>query len=232
MFLQMEDINKTYQSGDTTFQALKDVGFFLEQGQICVILGPSGSGKSTLLNIIGGIDHADSGSIHVADWELNNLKEKQLTQYRRDAVGFIFQFYNLVPNLTARENVELTTNISKEPLDIDKILEAVGMKEFQHHFPKELSGGQQQRISIARALAKNPKLLLCDEPTGALDYATSKEILKLLVNVNKRFNTTILIITHNNAIAEMANRVLKMRSGKIIEDMVNDTLTPPERIEW
>jgi len=232
MFLQMEDINKTYQSGDTTFQALKNVGFALEQGQICVILGPSGSGKSTLLNIIGGIDNADSGTIHVADWKLNNLKEKQLTQYRRDAVGFIFQFYNLVPNLTARENIELTTNISKDPLDIDEILEAVGMKEFQHHFPKELSGGQQQRISIARALVKNPKLLLCDEPTGALDYATSKEILKLLVNVNKRFNTTILIITHNNAIAEMAHRVLKMRSGKIIEDMVNDTLIPPERIEW
>jgi len=228
----MEDINKTYQSGDTTFQALKNVGFALEQGQICVILGPSGSGKSTLLNIIGGIDNADSGTIHVADWKLNNLKEKQLTQYRRDAVGFIFQFYNLVPNLTARENIELTTNISKDPLDIDEILEAVGMKEFQHHFPKELSGGQQQRISIARALVKNPKLLLCDEPTGALDYATSKEILKLLVNVNKRFNTTILIITHNNAIAEMAHRVLKMRSGKIIEDMVNDTLIPPERIEW
>ncbi|MBU5262770.1 ABC transporter ATP-binding protein [Bacillus atrophaeus] len=232
MFLQMEDINKTYQSGDTTFQALKNVGFALEQGQICVILGPSGSGKSTLLNIIGGIDNADSGTIHVADWELNNLKEKQLTQYRREAVGFIFQFYNLVPNLTARENIELTTNISKDPLDIDEILEAVGMKEFQHHFPKELSGGQQQRISIARALVKKPKLLLCDEPTGALDYATSKEILKLLANVNKKFNTTILIITHNNAIAEMAHRVLKMRSGKIIEDMVNETLIPPERIEW
>ncbi|WP_163579381.1 ABC transporter ATP-binding protein [Gracilibacillus saliphilus] len=232
MFLQMEDINKTYQSGETTFQALKTVDLSMEQGQIGVILGPSGSGKSTLLNIIGGIDLADSGSIRVAGWKLNDLKEKQLTQYRRDAVGFIFQFYNLVPNLTARENVELTTTISKHPLDIDEILEAVGMKEFEHRFPTELSGGQQQRISIARALVKNPKLLLCDEPTGALDYTTSKEILRLLIDVNKKYNTTILIITHNTAIAEMGHRVLKMRSGKIIEDLVNDTLVPPERIEW
>lgn len=232
MFLTVNNIYKTYQTGETTFQALNDVNFSMERGQIGVILGPSGSGKSTLLNIIGGIDYANEGSIEVDGWRLNELKDHQLTQYRRDAVGFIFQFYNLVPNLTARENVELTSNISEHPFEIDDIMNAVGMKEFEHHFPRELSGGQQQRISIARAIVKNPRLLLCDEPTGALDYTTSKEILKLLTDINETYHTTILIITHNHAIAQMAHRVLKLRSGKIIEDLSNETQIAAERIEW
>lgn len=232
MFLTVDNTNKTYQTGETTFQALQDVNFSMARGQIGVILGPSGSGKSTLLNIIGGIDYADEGSIRVADWQLNDLNESQLTQYRRDAVGFVFQFYNLVPNLTARENVELMSNISKDPFEIDDIMKAVEMSEFANHFPRELSGGQQQRISIARAIVKNPRLLLCDEPTGAIDFATSKEILKLLSEINELYDTTILIITHNHAIADMAHRVLKLRSGKIIEDHTNETRIAAERIEW
>jgi putative ABC transport system ATP-binding protein len=195
-------------------------------------LGPSGSGKSTLMNIIGGVDEADSGEVFVDEIEVNKLSDVELTEYGREDIGFIFQFYNLVPNLTEGENIEVVSNISKNPIDIDEVLIAVGMQDKKHRFPRELSGGEQQRVSIARAIIKNPKLLLCDEPTGALDYLTSRSILKLLQQVNKRYGTTILMITHNEAIAAMANRVFKVRSGEIVEASVNQTTIPAERIEW
>jgi putative ABC transport system ATP-binding protein len=204
----------------------------LDRGEIGVILGPSGSGKSTLMNILGGIDRADIGKVSVDGVEINNLNDDKLTDYRRGDIGFVFQFYNLVPNLTVGENIEVVSNISKSPLDIDEVLAAVGMKDKKHRFPRELSGGEQQRVSIARAIVKNPKLLLCDEPTGALDFQTSRSILKLLQEVNKKFGTTILMITHNVAIADMANRVFKLRSGEIVEELVNEKIVPAERIEW
>ncbi|HEX7715369.1 MAG TPA: ABC transporter ATP-binding protein, partial [Bacillota bacterium] len=195
-------------------------------------LGPSGSGKSTLMNIIGGIDHGDSGQVSVDGVEINNLDDNKLTDYRRGDVGFVFQFYNLVPNLTVGENIEVVSNISQSPLNTDEVLAAVGMKDKKHRFPRELSGGEQQRVSIARAIVKNPKLLLCDEPTGALDFQTSRSILQLLQQVNKKYGTTILMITHNAAIAAMANRVFKLRSGEIVEETINQTTVPAERIEW
>lgn len=232
MFLEINHVDKIYPSGATLFKALDQVNLQLEKGQICVILGPSGSGKSTLLNVIGGIDSVDHGTILVDGQDITHLNDNQLIDYRRDCVGFIFQFYNLIPNLTVGENVEVAANISKNPVPIDDILEAVGMKELKNRFPRELSGGQQQRVSIARALVKNPKLLLCDEPTGALDYLTSKEILKLISDVNKKYNTTVLIITHNNAIAGMAHKIIKLRSGEVTEDKNNVELIPVERIEW
>lgn len=232
MFLKVENINKSYKSGSVITQVLKGVGMNLDKGEIGVILGPSGSGKSTLMNIIGGIDRADSGRVLVDGTDITSMKDSQLTDYRREHVGFIFQFYNLIQNLTVGENIEVVSNISKSPLDTDEVLKAVGMLEKKHRFPRELSGGEQQRVSIARAVVKNPKLLLCDEPTGALDYTTSKDILKLLEEVNKKFGTTILMITHNTAISAMANRVYRVRSGEIVEEAVNDTITPAERIEW
>ena len=232
MFIIVEKLEKIYQSGDIIFRALKQASFSLEKSQIGVILGPSGSGKSTLLNMIGGIDRADGGSIIVDGTDITALSDRQLTQYRRDSIGFIFQFYNLVPNLTVYENVEVAANISKNPIPIEEILEAVGMKELKDRFPRELSGGQQQRVSIARALVKRPQILCCDEPTGALDFESSKEILKLLKNVNQKFQMTILIITHNNAIAKMADRIIRLRSGEITEDLVNEHVIPAERIEW
>jgi putative ABC transport system ATP-binding protein len=204
----------------------------LNKGEIGVILGPSGSGKSTLMNILGGIDRGDSGKVSVDGIEINNLNDDKLTDYRRGDIGFVFQFYNLVPNLTVGENIEVVSNISKSPLNTDEVLTAVGMKDKKHRFPRELSGGEQQRVSIARAIVKNPKLLLCDEPTGALDFQTSRSILKLLQEVNKKYGTTILMITHNAAIADMANRVFKLRSGEIVEELVNEKIVPAERIEW
>ena len=202
------------------------------RGEIGVILGPSGSGKSTLLNIIGGIDRCDSGLVLVGDIDVTKLSDNKLTDYRRDEIGFVFQFYNLIPNLTVGENIEVVSNISKSPLNIDEVLKAVGMLDKKYRFPKELSGGEQQRVSIARAVVKNPNLLLCDEPTGALDFTTSREILKLLQKINKEFRTTILMITHNTAISAMANRVYKVRSGEIVEGIINETTMPAERIEW
>lgn len=215
-----------------TTEVLKGIGMKLEKGEIGVILGPSGSGKSTLMNIIGGIDHGDSGQVSVDGVEINNLDDNKLTDYRRGDVGFVFQFYNLVPNLTVGENIEVVSNISQSPLNTDEVLAAVGMKDKKHRFPRELSGGEQQRVSIARAIVKNPKLLLCDEPTGALDFQTSRSILQLLQQVNKKYGTTILMITHNAAIAAMANRVFKLRSGEIVEETINQTTVPAERIEW
>ena len=232
MFLIVENLKKSYKTGDVSTQVLKGVGMNLDKGEIGVILGPSGSGKSTLLNIIGGIDICDSGSISVEDIVVTDLSDNKLTEYRRDKIGFIFQFYNLIPNLTVGENIEVASNISRSPLNIDEVLKAVGMMDKKYRFPKELSGGEQQRVSIARAVVKNPNLLLCDEPTGALDFVTSREILKLLQKINKDFGTTILMITHNAAISAMANRVYKVRSGEIVESIINETTMSAERIEW
>lgn len=232
MFVKAQKLKKSYKNGEVVTDVLKGVDVGLEKGEFGVILGPSGSGKSTLLNIIGGVDKCDSGKVWVDDIDITGLSDLKLTDYRRELVGFIFQFYNLIPNLTVGENIEVVSNISKSPLELDMVLDAVGMKDKKHRFPRELSGGEQQRVSIARAVVKNPKLLLCDEPTGALDFNTSREILKLLLKINKDFNTTIIMITHNTAISAMANRIYKMRSGEITEEIVNDTITPPERIEW
>lgn len=232
MFVQVENLKKSYKTGDIKTDVLEGVGMELEKGEIGVILGPSGSGKSTLMNILGGIDRCDAGKVVVDGIDITSLKDDKLTDYRRENIGFVFQFYNLIPNLTVGENIEVVSNISKSPLDTDEVLKAVGMLDKKRRFPKELSGGEQQRVSIARAVVKNPKLLLCDEPTGALDYTTSREILKLLQKINKEFGTTILMITHNTAISEMANRVYRVRSGEIVEMNINETIIPAERIEW
>ena len=232
MFINIENLKKSYQTGEVKSEVLKGISMKLDKGEIGVILGPSGSGKSTLMNILGGIDRSDSGKITVDGMDVTGMKDDQLTDYRRDHIGFIFQFYNLVPNLTVAENVEVVSNISKTPLNTDEVLKGVGLQDKKHRFPRELSGGEQQRVSIARAVVKNPKLLLCDEVTGALDFSSSREILKLLQQVNMNFNTTILMITHNTAISAMANRVYKLRSGEIVNEIVNETIVPAERIEW
>lgn len=232
MFLKIENLKKSYKTADVTTTVLKGVKMNLDKGEIGVILGPSGSGKSTILNILGGIDRCDSGIVFVNGIEITKLNDTELTNYRRENIGFIFQFYNLIPNLTVVENIEVVSNISSSPLNTDEVLKAVGLLDKKHRFPRELSGGEQQRVSIARSIVKNPKLLLCDEPTGALDFSTSREILKLLQKINKDFGSTILMITHNNAISAMANRVYKVRSGEIVESMVNKTTMPAERIEW
>ncbi|MBK5245137.1 MAG: ABC transporter ATP-binding protein [Eubacteriaceae bacterium] len=232
MLIEIRNATKTYKTGEISLDALKNVSLTMNEGEMGVILGPSGSGKSTLLNIIGGIDRIDSGNVIVDGVDIVGLNDNKLTLYRRNSVGFIFQFYNLVPNLTAYENVEVAANISKNPIDMDEILESVGMSEFKNRFPRELSGGQQQRVAIARAIVKKPKLLLCDEPTGALDYNSAKEILQLITEVNKKFATTVIIITHNNAISSIANRIIKLRSGEISENIVNEKVLSAERIEW
>lgn len=211
---------------------LKGVGMELNKGQVGVIFGPSGSGKSTLMNIIGGIDRADSGTVEVDGERVTDLFDKQLVEYRRESVGFIFQFYNLVPNLTVAENIEVVSNISTKPLKTDEVLSAVGLYDKKNRFPRELSGGEQQRVSIARAIVKNPKLLLCDEPTGALDLETSRGVLLLLQNINRQYGTTILMITHNSAIAGMAHTVYRLRSGEVSEVTHNSEIIPAERIEW
>jgi len=232
MFLEINNVTKSYQTGDVKFKALNNVSMSLEKGEIGAILGPSGSGKSTLLNVTGGIDLVNSGSIIVDGQEITAFSDSKLTEYRRELVGFIFQFYNLIPNLTVYENVEVAANISTNSTNINDTLESVGMLEMKNRFPRELSGGQQQRVSIARAIVKKPKLLLCDEPTGALDFTTAKEILKLLTDINKKFNTTILMITHNNALSALANKIIRLRSGEIVEYKVNENILPAERIEW
>ncbi|MGI6450760.1 MAG: ABC transporter ATP-binding protein [Desulfitobacteriia bacterium] len=232
MFINIENLKKSYTTGEVKNEVLKGIGMKLKKGEIGVILGPSGSGKSTLINIIGGVDRGDSGKVLVDGIEINKLSDDDLTEYRREDVGFIFQFYNLVPNLTVGENIEVISNISKAPLNVVEVLKAVNMQDKKHRFPRELSGGEQQRVSIARAIVKNPKLLLCDEPTGALDYQTSRSILQLLQQVNKEFGTTILMITHNTAIAAMANKVFRLRSGEVVTEAVNQEIIPAERIEW
>lgn len=232
MFIEIQNLKKSYFNASVETKVLKGLNMSLDKGEIGVILGPSGSGKSTLMNIIGGIDRADSGSAIVNGVDICKLSDNELTNYRRDELGFIFQFYNLVPNLTVGENIEVVSNISKTPLSTDEVLKAVGIIDKKHRFPRELSGGEQQRVSIARAIVKNPKLLLCDEITGALDYTTSKDILKLIQQINEQYKTTVLIITHNTAISAMANRVYKLRSGEIIEQAINDKILSAERIEW
>lgn len=229
---QVEDIVKTYQMGEVEVHALNGVSFEAYEGEFIVILGPSGSGKSTLLNIIGGMDKASSGTVLYRNNELSNYSEKELTMFRRNNVGFVFQFYNLMANLTSKENVELATEICEDPLDIDKILLDVGLEHRADHFPSQLSGGEQQRVAIARAVAKNPDVLFCDEPTGALDFQTGISILKLLCDINKNYNKTIIVITHNSSIADIGNRVIKMRSGKIIENYTNENPVSPEGVGW
>lgn len=227
-----QNVSKTYQMGEVKVHALKDASFELYEGEFVVILGPSGSGKSTLLNILGGMDSPSEGRVFIHEEEITDYNDKQLTVYRRDHVGFVFQFYNLMANLTAKENVELATEICKNALNIDEIMDDVGLGDRKDHFPSQMSGGEQQRVAIARAVAKNPVLLLCDEPTGALDFQTGIMILSLLHKINRQFNKTVVIITHNTPIGEMADRVIKMRSGKIVEIKENDNPMPPERIEW
>jgi putative ABC transport system ATP-binding protein len=231
MFLRISNLTKSYDTGIIT-HVLKGVSLTMEQGQIGVILGPSGSGKSTLLNIIGGIDLADSGAVDVDGRRITDLKDKQLVEYRRKNLGFVFQFYNLVPNLTAAENIEVVSNISKNPLKTEDVLSAVGLLDKKNRFPRELSGGEQQRVSIARAIVKNPKLLLCDEPTGALDLETSRRILLLIQKINAEFGATILMITHNSAIAGMAHVVYRLRCGECAEGEHNSDLIPVERMAW
>lgn len=232
IILKAESLSKSYQMGEIEVKALQDASFEIQEGEFVVILGPSGSGKSTLLNIIGGMDLPTSGKVFLRDAEITAYSERQLTEYRRNKVGFVFQFYNIMANLTAEENVELATEISREPLPIGEILEAVGLSERRDHFPAQMSGGEQQRVSIARAVAKNPELLLCDEPTGALDFNTGIAILSLLRKVNREMGKTVVVITHNSDIAYMADRVIKMRSGGIIDDHVNERPTAVEDIKW
>jgi len=231
-FIAVSAINKAYQMGEITVNALRDMTFSVEEGEFVVILGPSGSGKSTLLNLIGGMDFPTSGGIVVAGREVTALDEKALTDYRRHDIGFVFQFYNLMANLTARENVELATQITFDALDVDEVLGDVALTQRQDHFPSQLSGGEQQRVAIARAVAKNPKVLLCDEPTGALDYATGVNILKLLKKINEKYHKTILVITHNAAIGNIGDRVIRLRSGRITHNEKNPSPMDPERIEW
>ena len=231
MYLEVKDVKKSYGKDNSYIQVLKGISTSLEEGQMCVIQGTSGSGKSTLLNCIGGLDTMDSGSITVDGTEIFGMKPNQLSDYRRDNLGFIFQFYNLVPNLTVRENIQICEYIVDDPLDIDELLETLGLTEHQNKFPAQLSGGQQQRCAIARALVKNPKLLLCDEPTGALDSKTSRDILILLEKINEKYGTTMLIVTHNNSIKNMVHKVIIIKDGLIKKEYENETRTPAAELE-
>lgn len=232
MFVEISKLCKSYQTGEVITVALKNASLSLEQDETGVILGPSGSGKSTLMNILGGIDRADSGSIIVDGTDITVLNDDELSEYRRAKIGFIFQSYNLIPHLTVAENIEVIENISKKPLPIDDVLEAVGLASKKHRFPRELSGGEQQRVAVARAIVKNPDLLLCDELTGALDYASAIEVLDLVQRISERFGTTVLIITHNSAIGSMANTVWKFRSGEVVDTIVNDKPANARGIKW
>ncbi len=231
MYLQVKDVKKSYGKDTSYIQVLKGISTGLEQGQMCVIQGTSGSGKSTLLNCIGGLDTMDSGSITVDGTEIFGMKPAQLSDYRRDNLGFIFQFYNLVPNLTVRENIQICQYIAEKPLDIDELLETLGLTEHQNKFPAQLSGGQQQRCAIARALVKNPKLLLCDEPTGALDSKTSRDILVLLEKINEKYGTTMLIVTHNNSIKNMVHKVIIIKDGLVKKEYENEARVPAAELE-
>ena len=231
-FVKVQDITKTYKMGEVEIHAVDHISFSIEQGELVVIVGPSGAGKTTVLNILGGMDTCTKGSIIVGGRDISKLKDKQLIEYRRFDIGFVFQFYNLVPNLTAKENVELATQISKNPMDSTEALESVGLSQRSANFPAQLSGGEQQRVSIARALAKRPKLLLCDEPTGALDYKTSKEILCLIEQINQKYGNTVIMVTHNDAIKNMADRVVKLRDGQIRKNYVNETKIAAADLEW
>lgn len=231
-YIEFKNVNKEYKMGEVTIKALNNTNFEINEGELVVIVGPSGAGKTTALNILGGMDTATSGCVKVDNKEITNLKNRELIRYRREDIGFVFQFYNLVQNLTAKENVELATQICKDSLDPEQVLEKVGLKERTDNFPSQLSGGEQQRVAIARAIAKNPKLLLCDEPTGALDYKTGKQILKLLQDTARKENMTVLIITHNSAIAPMADKVIRFKNGTAQNIEINENPIPVENIEW
>ena len=231
-YIEFKNVKKIYKMGEVNIEALSGVNFSVDKGEFVVVAGASGAGKSTILIILGGMDSPSSGQIIVDNKYINNYSNRELITYRIYDIGFVFQFYNLVQNLTAKENVELATQICKDPLDIDEVMEAVGLGDRKNNFPAQLSGGEQQRVAIARALAKNPKLLLCDEPTGALDYNTGKSILKLLQDTCRKMNMTVIIITHNLALTPMGDKVIKVKNGKIESVVVNDNPTPVERIEW
>ncbi|MBR7085775.1 MAG: ABC transporter ATP-binding protein [Oscillospiraceae bacterium] len=231
MYLEVKNVKKSYGKDSSYIQVLKGVSTSVEKGQMCVIQGTSGSGKSTLLNCIGGLDTMDSGSVKVDGKEIFGLKPSELSDYRRNYLGFIFQFYNLVPNLTVKENIQVCQYLSKDPMNMEELLETLGLTEHQNKFPAQLSGGQQQRCAIARALIKNPKLLLCDEPTGALDSNTSRDILILLEKINRKYNTTMLIVTHNNSIKNMVHKVLIVKDGMIKKDYENEVLIPAAELE-
>ena len=231
-FLEIVDLKKGYGSGETRQEVLRGMTFSVARGEICVLLGPSGSGKSTLLNIIGGIDSADAGFISIGGDKLEDMGEKALTQYRRKHLGYVFQLYNLIANLNVKENIEVGAYLSDAPLDIDELLHTLGLYEHRHKLPNQLSGGQPQRVSIGRAIVKNPDILLCDEPTGALDYATSKEILQLIENVNKKYGNTVIMVTHNEAIRNMADHVIKLRDGTVRSNESNSHRIPAAELEW
>lgn len=232
MFLTVKDLKKSYGSTSNKVEVLKGINFEVEKGEICVLLGPSGSGKSTLLNIIGGIDDADLGYVSIDSEKTKDMKEKELTRYRRKHLGYVFQMYNLIPNLNVKENIEVGAYLSDSPLDINELLNTLGLYEHRHKLPNQLSGGQQQRTAIGRAIVKNPDILLCDEPTGALDYHTSKEILKLIEDVNKKYGNIVIMVTHNDAIQNMADRVIKLRDGQIRDNIVNNSKVSAADLEW
>lgn len=231
-YLVVEGLAKHYGDGEARMQVLDDITTTVNRGEICVMLGPSGSGKSTFLNLIGGLEGADGGTISVSNCELTALSSKDLGEYRRRELGFVFQFYNLVPDLTIKENIEVTAHLSSNPLPMEELLRSLGLWEHRNKFPRQVSGGQQQRCAIGRALVKNPDLILCDEPTGALDYKTSKEVLELMEHVNQEYGCTLVIVTHNAAIARMADRVLRLRDGRLAEDEVNNSPVPASELDW
>lgn len=232
MFLKIQDLKKSFGQGENRTEVLKGIDFSIEKGNICVLLGPSGSGKSTLLNIIGGIDSPDSGVVSIDGDAMSDMKEKALTLYRRQHLGYVFQSYNLIPNLNVKENIEVGAYLSKSPLDIDDLMKTLGIYEHRYKLPNQLSGGQQQRTAIGRAIVKNPDILLCDEPTGALDYHTSKEILKLIEDVNSKYGNTIIIVTHNDAIKLMADQVILFKDGHILKEYKNETKVLAASLEW
>jgi putative ABC transport system ATP-binding protein len=232
MFIELKNIKKHYGEGESRMDVLNGINIEIEKGEICVLLGPSGSGKSTLLNIIGGIDSANEGYIAINGEKTADMNEKRLTEYRRKHLGYVFQMYNLIPNLNIKENVEVGAYLGDNPLDTDEILKTLGLYEHRHKLPNQLSGGQQQRTSIGRAIIKNPDILLCDEPTGALDYHTSKEILKLLEEINRKYGNTIIIVTHNDAIKNMADRVITLRDGCVRKNYLNETKIAAAELEW
>lgn len=231
-YIKFHNVTKSYGSGNAQINALSGVSFEIDRGEFCILLGSSGAGKTTLLNMLGGMDTVTSGKIEFDGKDISSLRKRELIEYRRHDVGFVFQFYNLIPNLTALENVEIAAQLCKDPIPAQEALAMVGLAERANNFPAQLSGGEQQRVAIARALAKNPRLLLCDEPTGALDYLTGKAVLKLLYDLSRERGTTVIIITHNQAIAPMADRVIRIKSGKILSNELNDCVTPIDEIEW
>jgi putative ABC transport system ATP-binding protein len=230
--LKLKNVGRTFQMGEVSVEVLKGVSLDVKSGELLAVVGPSGSGKTTILNLVGGLDRPTTGEVWFRDRDIAAASNAELTRYRRENIGFVFQFYNLVPNLTARENVVVSTEIASQPLDVDDILDRVGLKDRKNHFPAQLSGGEQQRVAIARAVAKNPELLLCDEPTGALDFGTGKQMLRLLVDLNQDLAMTIIVITHNTALAEVADRVVHLRSGEITEVVVNESPMAPEEVTW